>query len=220
MTVNTNSLEKLNVVVLISGSGSNLQVLIDQMLDQSLPINITAVISNKADAFGLKRAEKAGISTAVVDNKAYSERESYDTALQQKIDTFNPQLVVLAGFMRILTPDFVNHFKGRMLNIHPSLLPNYRGLNTHQRAIDDKATIHGVSVHFVTPELDGGPVVAQSQVNIEENDTAEALAKRVQAKEHTLYPLVIGWIAMGRLTLIDSELIFDNQKLTKPILSN
>jgi len=212
------SREKLNVVVLISGSGSNLQVLIDQMRDHSLPIRISAVISNKADAYGLKRAEAAGISTAVVNNKAYPDRESYDAALQRKIDAYQPQLVVLAGFMRILTPDFVNHFQGRMLNIHPSLLPNYRGLNTHQRAIDDKAKIHGVSVHFVTPELDGGPVIAQSQVAIKENDTAESLASRVQAKEHRLYPLVIGWIALGRLTLNNSELIFDNKTLTKPII--
>ena len=210
---------KLNVVVLISGSGSNLQILIDQMLDQSLPIQITAVISNKADAYGLKRAEKAGIVASIVDNKAYPDRESYDSALQQEIDKYKPQLVVLAGFMRILTANFVNHFNGRMLNIHPSLLPEYRGLNTHQRAIDDNAKIHGVSVHYVTPELDGGPIVAQSQVNIDPNETAESLASKVQKKEHMLYPLVIGWIALGRLKMIDSELIFDNKKLSKPIIS-
>ncbi len=213
-------IKKTNVVVLISGSGSNLQVLIDQMLDHSLPITISAVISNKTNAYGLERAKKAGISTAVMDNKTYTDRESYDTALQTKIDTFKPDLVVLAGFMRILTPNFVNHYTGRMLNIHPSLLPNYRGLNTHQRAIDDNAKVHGVSVHFVTPELDGGPVIAQSKVSIEENDTAEHLANRVKTKEHVLYPLVISWFALGRLTLINSDVIFDEHKLNKPIISH
>lgn len=219
MLKNTDSHEKLNVVVLISGNGSNLQVLIDQMLDHSLPIKIAAVISNKAAAYGLTRAEKAGITTAVIDNKAYADRESYDSALQQKIDGFQPKLVILAGFMRILTPSFVNHFEGRMLNVHPSLLPNYRGLNTHQRAIDDNAEIHGVSVHYVTPELDGGPVVAQSLVNIKESDTAESLALRVQTKEHALYPLVISWVALGRLQLINNELFFDKEKLESPIVS-
>jgi len=216
MTVNNS----LKIVVLVSGSGSNLQVLIDQMLDKSLPIEIVAVISNKSNAYGLKRAELAGISTATVDNKAFPDRESYDAALREKVDQFQPQLVVLAGFMRILTEGFVNHYAGRMLNIHPSLLPNYRGLNTHQRAIDDKAKIHGVSVHYVTPELDGGPIIAQSQVNVETNDTAETLAARVQKEEHKLYPLVISWIALGRLQLTNSELFFDNQKLSTPIIGN
>ncbi|MDH5257716.1 MAG: phosphoribosylglycinamide formyltransferase [Gammaproteobacteria bacterium] len=213
-------ISKLKIVVLISGSGSNLQTLIDQMIDQSLPIEIAAVISNKADAFGLTRAESAGISTVVLDNKSYPDRESYDAALQEAIDEFNPQLVVLAGFMRILTENFVNHYSGRMLNIHPSLLPHYRGLNTHQRAIDDKAKIHGVSVHFVTPELDGGPIIAQSQVDVKASDNAKSLAARVQKQEHKLYPLVIGWIANGRIKLTDGELFFDNQKLNKPILSD
>jgi len=210
----------MNVVVLISGNGSNLQVLIDQMRDKSLPINISAVISNKANAYGLTRAEQAGIKTAVVDNKAYPCRESYDLALQEKIDTYQPELIVLAGFMRILSDNFVYHYEGRMINIHPSLLPDYRGLNTHQRAIDDNAGIHGVSVHYVTPELDGGPVIAQSQVKISANDTAQTLAGKVQQKEHKLYPLVISWIALGRLSLINGELIFENNKLNKPIISN
>jgi len=210
--------KKLKIVILISGSGSNLQVLIDQMLDGTLPIEIAAVISNKADAAGLKRAETAGIKTRVVDNKAYPDRQSYDAVLQKDIDSFNPQLVVLAGFMRILTEDFVNHYTNRMLNIHPSLLPNYRGLNTHQRAIDDGVGIHGVSVHFVTPELDGGPVIAQSQVDVASDDTAQSLAAKVQAKEHILYPRVIKWIAEQRLKITNGELLFDNQKLNAPIL--
>ena len=214
------SSNKLKVAVLISGSGSNLQVLIDRIHDESLTVEIAAVISNKADAYGLQRAELAGIPTAVVDNKAYSNRESYDNALQVVIDQYQPQLVVLAGFMRILTESFVNHYEGRMLNIHPSLLPNYRGLNTHQRAIDDKARIHGVSVHFVTPELDGGPVIAQSQVIVKEKDSAKSLAARVQKAEHELYPRVINWIALGRLKLTNNELFFDNKKLSKPIISD
>jgi len=210
--------KKLTIVVLISGSGSNLQVLIDQMLAGTLPIEIAAVISNRGDAAGLKRAETAGIKTLVVDNKAYPDRQSYDVELQKNIDSFNPQLVVLAGFMRILTEDFVNHYTNRMLNIHPSLLPNYRGLNTHQRAIDDGAEIHGVSVHFVTPELDGGPVIAQSQVDVASDDTTQSLAAKVQAKEHILYPRVIKWIAEQRLKITNGELFFDNQKLNAPIL--
>lgn len=210
--------KKLNVVVLISGSGSNLQVLIDHMRDGSLPISIKAVISNKADAFGLQRAEQAGIPTVVLNHKDFADRDAFDQALQAKIDQFNPQLVVLAGYMRILSESFVKHYENRMINIHPSLLPAYRGLNTHQRALDDQAKIHGVSVHFVTPELDGGPVVAQSQVIINANDTAESLAAKVQKKEHKLYPLVVGWIALGRLKLKNNELIFDNKKLNKPII--
>lgn len=210
--------DKLKIVVLISGNGSNLQVLIDQMNDHSLPIEIVAVISNKPDAYGLKRAERSNIKTHCIDNANFTDRDSFDSELRQKLDELNPKLIVLAGFMRILTANFVNHFEGRLINVHPSLLPNYRGLNTHQRAIDDNAEIHGVSVHFVTPELDAGSIIAQSQLKINTNETAECLALRVQEKEHILYPLVISWIALGRIILRDDELFFDQTPLTKPIL--
>lgn len=209
---------KLKIVVLISGNGSNLQILIDQMNDCSLPIEIVAVISNKTDAFGLKRADQANIKTYCIDNKNFVDRRSYDIKLQQIIDEINPQLIVLAGFMRILTKEFVDHFEGRLINVHPSLLPNYRGLNTHQRALDDKVEKHGVSVHFVTPELDSGAVIAQSELAINPQETAQTLALRVQKKEHLLYPLVISWIALGRLTIINNELIFDKQPLKKPVI--
>lgn len=215
MTDSTN----INVVVLISGSGSNLQTLIDQSHEGTLPINISLVISNKPDAYGLIRADNAGIKTRVIDNKDYPDRTQYDLTLQETIDAHQPDLIVLAGFMRILGADFVNHYLGRMINIHPSLLPKYRGLNTHQRALNDHEAVHGVSVHFVTPELDGGPVIIQSQVPIEATDTAESLAQRVQIQEHIIYPIAISWFALQRLTFNSvSKPAFDGKLLHSPIL--
>ena len=208
---------KIRVVVLISGSGSNLQTLIDQSRDLTLPIEIVLVISNKPDAYGLTRAINAGIQTQVINHKDFADRSTYDLALQKAIDEQQPDLVVLAGFMRILSENFVNHYLGRMLNIHPSLLPKYRGLNTHQRALKNKEKVHGVSVHFVTPELDGGPVIIQSQVPIELTDTAESLAKRVQAQEHIIYPIAISWFALKRLKLKNGNLEFDKKNLDQPV---
>jgi len=190
---------KLPLVVLISGSGSNLQSIIDAV-QQGLPVEIRAVISNKADAYGLTRAAEAGIPTAVLNNKAYPDRSSYDAALQELIDSYSPQLVVLAGFMRILTDDFVRHYEGRMMNIHPSLLPKYRGLNTHARAIEAGDAEAGCTVHFVTPELDAGPAIIQAKVPVLPNDTPEALAKRVLEQEHKIYPEAIRQFAEGKLS--------------------
>ena len=181
------------LVVLISGSGSNLQAIIDACARGEIKADIAAVISNKADAYGLERAKKAGIQTRVLSHKDFDSREAYDAELMDIIESFEPNLVVLAGFMRILTPSLVQKFKGKMLNIHPSLLPKYQGLNTHQRAIDAKDEVHGVSVHFVTEELDGGPVVLQAKVPVLENDTADTLAQRVHQQEHIIYPLVVKW---------------------------
>lgn len=209
---------KIRVVVLISGAGSNLQTLIDQSHDGTLPIEIVLVISNVPDAYGLIRAEKAGIRTLVINNKEYTDRASYDLQLQTSIDQMHPDLVVLAGFMRILSESFVNHYLGRLLNIHPSLLPNYRGLNTHQRVLDNQEQLHGVSVHFVTPELDGGPVIIQSQVPVRTEDTAEDLAKRVQKQEHKIYPIAISWFALNRLKLKNGIVEYDGKPLTQPIL--
>ncbi len=175
------------IVVLISGSGSNLQALIDQF-HQGYEARIVAVLANKVDAYGLTRAEQAGIPAQVVANIAYASREDYDTALVQAIDVYQPDLVVLAGFMRILTSGFVNHYAGRMLNIHPSLLPKYMGLHTHQRAIDAGDQEHGTSVHFVTEELDGGPVILQARVPIFAEDEVDSVAARVQQQEHRIYP--------------------------------
>ncbi|MEJ2308211.1 MAG: phosphoribosylglycinamide formyltransferase [Gammaproteobacteria bacterium] len=190
----------LRVVVLISGNGSNLQAILDAADKEPGLFEVVAVISNREDAYGLERADKAGISSAVVDHRAYDSRESYDHALMQIIDGFDPELVVLAGFMRILTSEFVRHYAGRMLNIHPSLLPKYKGLDTHQRAIDAGDRVHGCSVHFVTEELDDGPVVLQAEVPVLENDTAETLAQRVHVQEHIIYPEAVRRFALGELT--------------------
>jgi len=201
------------LVVLISGSGSNLQAIIDACQNNEVNGEICAVISNKADAYGLVRAQNAGIETAILSHKNYPSREDYDVELAALIDSFNPDLVVLAGFMRILTPRLVQKFKGKMLNIHPSLLPKYQGLNTHQRAIDAKDDVHGVSVHFVTEELDGGPVVLQAKVAILADDTADTLAKRIHEQEHVIYPLVVKWFSEHRLTMEADYAVFDDQPL-------
>ncbi|MDO9476774.1 MAG: phosphoribosylglycinamide formyltransferase [Pseudohongiella sp.] len=186
------------VVVLISGNGSNLQALIDYPQKQYV---ISQVISNRADAFGLQRAQRAGIGTAVLDHKQFSSREGFDGELIRLIDSHQPDLIVLAGFMRILSSGFVQHYAGRLLNIHPSLLPAYKGTNTHQRVLDAGDRFHGVSVHFVTEELDGGAVVAQAIIPVNEGDTKETLAQRVATQEHRLYPEVVSWFAAGRLKL-------------------
>lgn len=204
--------------MLISGNGSNLQALIDQIAQQDINAEIVGVISNKAKAFGIQRAQNAGISTTILDNKQYPDRESYDIELRKCIDNYRADLVVLAGFMRILTADFVNHYLGRMINIHPSLLPKFRGLNTHQRALDAGEQYHGASVHFVTPELDGGPVILQSRVIIEPSDTAESLAIRVHIEEHKIYPLVVSWFAQGRLKLHNETVCLDNKVIPEGFL--
>ncbi|MCY1425587.1 Phosphoribosylglycinamide formyltransferase [compost metagenome] len=201
------------MVVLISGSGSNLQALIDSITGDDHPARIRAVISNRADAFGLERARKAGIDTRVLDHKAYADREAFDAALIEAIDGYAPQLVVLAGFMRILTPGFVRHYQGRLLNIHPSLLPKYKGLHTHQRALEAGDSEHGCSVHFVTEELDGGPLVVQAVIPVESDDTPESLAQRVHVQEHRIYPLAMRWFAEGRLRLGQDGAELDGQAL-------
>ncbi len=190
--------KKLPIVVLISGSGSNLQSIIDAA-HRDLPVEIRAVISNKADAYGLVRAEQAGIPTAVLDHKPYPDRESYDEALRELIDGYTPELVILAGFMRILSDSFVRHYAGRMMNIHPSLLPKYRGLNTHARAIEAGDNEAGCTVHFVTPELDAGPAIVQARVPILDNDTPETLAARVLEQEHRIYPEAIRRFTTGKV---------------------
>ena len=201
------------IVVLASGSGSNLQALIENTQSVGFPGRIVAVGCNRPGAFALERAEQAGIETFLVDHQHYSSREDFDRQLRQTIDRYSPDLVVLAGFMRILTQEFVRAFHGRMLNIHPSLLPKYRGLNTHQRALDDGEPLHGVTVHFVTEELDGGPLIAQAEVSVDPQDTAASLAEKVQTKEHLLYPIVVRWFCEGRLKLVGNEVRFDDLPL-------
>jgi phosphoribosylglycinamide formyltransferase-1 len=202
-----------NVVVLISGSGSNLQALIDSVAQDGNPARIAAVISNRADAYGLQRAKQAGIATELLDHKQFDGREAFDAALIQAIDAHQPDLVVLAGFMRILTPGFVQHYAGRLLNIHPSLLPKYKGLHTHQRALEAGDGEHGCSVHFVTEELDGGPLVVQAVLPVMADDTAESLANRVHQQEHKIYPLAVRWFAEGRLRLGAQGAMLDGEPL-------
>ena len=213
----THDAASLPIVVLISGNGSNLQAIIDAANRGELPAVIRAVISNRPQAFGLERARRAGIPTTVIDHRRFADRESFDAALQAAIDGYHPALVVLAGFMRILTPAFVRHYLGRMLNVHPSLLPAFRGLDTHRRALAAGASEHGLSIHFVTDELDGGPVIVQQKIPILAGDDADALAARVQVAEHRLYPRVIRWFAEGRLRLRDHQAVFDGAPLTAPL---
>jgi phosphoribosylglycinamide formyltransferase-1 len=197
--MSSDSVTPIRLVVLISGNGSNLQAIIDDIAKNNLPAQIVAVISNKADAYGLERAKKANIEQRVLSHQDYPSREDFDIALKNLIDSFQPDLIILAGFMRILSNEFVEHFSHKMMNIHPSLLPKYKGLNTHQRAIDAGDKVHGCSVHFVTPELDDGPVILQATVEIKKNDTAEALAERVHEQEHKIYPEAIRLFAENKI---------------------
>lgn len=189
------------IVVLISGSGTNLQAIIDACKSANYPGTVVGVVSNKSEAYGLTRAKEADIATIALSHKDFESRESYDQALIAKIDQLRPDVIVLAGFMRILTPAFVQHYQGKLLNIHPSLLPKYQGLNTHQRAIDAGDKVHGVSVHFVTEELDGGPVILQAKVPVFDGDTSDDLAERVHEQEHRIYPLVVKWLCQDRLSM-------------------
>mgnify|MGYP006427772597 CR=1 FL=1 len=189
------------IAVLISGGGTNLQAIIDAIHAGSIPATITRVISNRPDAGGLERAARAGIATEVVDHQTFSSRAEYDRVLAERLDAVQPDLIVLAGFMRILGDALVDRFSGRLINIHPSLLPAYRGLRTHERVLAAGEHRHGCSVHYVIPELDAGPVIAQAAIGIQPDDTADTLARRVQAMEHRLYPEVVRWIAEGRVAL-------------------
>ncbi|MEP4888731.1 MAG: phosphoribosylglycinamide formyltransferase [Aliiglaciecola sp.] len=202
-----------SIVVLVSGNGSNLQAIIDYFSDKADIAKVTAVISNEPTAFGLQRAKDAGIDALCVNHREFDSRSEYDQALKAEIDKYSPDLVVLAGFMRILTEQFVSSFSGKMVNIHPSLLPKYKGLNTHQKAIDAKDAEHGASVHFVTPELDGGPVIIQSKVPVFEHDSAAELAQRVQQQERNIYPLVVDWFCKQRLMMINNKAVLDGQEL-------
>lgn len=223
--------DNIRIVVLISGGGSNLQAIIDNCQSgviksqsavleshnktnvKEISASIELVISNRPGVHGLERAKQAGIDSLCIDHKQYQCREDFDAALITAINSTKADLVVLSGFMRILTPEFVNNFHGRLLNIHPSLLPKYPGLNTHQRAIEAGDREAGVTVHFVTAELDGGPAIIQARVPVLENDDAETLAARVLEQEHKIYPTAISWFAKGRLSLTNGKAIFDNEIL-------
>jgi phosphoribosylglycinamide formyltransferase-1 len=205
----------LPIVVLISGEGSNLQAILDQAQRDRL-IEVRAVIASRGDAHGLKRARLAGIPAHALPVSEYPDRERYDAALSECIDRYHPELIVLAGFMRILTDGFVNRYRGRLINIHPSLLPKYPGLHTHRRALEAGDREHGCSVHFVTEALDGGPVIAQARVPVLPGDTEMRLKARVQSVEHRLYPQTLNWFAAHRVKLESAQVLFDNAPLRQP----
>ena len=210
-----------NIVILISGRGSNMEALIAARDAGTLPVNIAAVISNRPDAAGLETAEKAGISAHYIDHKAFAERDVFDAALAECIDGFAPDLVVLAGFMRILSDGFVRHYAGRLMNIHPSLLPAFPGLHTHRRALAEGVRIHGCTVHFVTPALDHGPIIIQAAVPVLDGDDEASLAARVLWQEHRIYAQAVRWFAEDRLRIDDGRVrlaaeLADSAVLTSP----
>ncbi len=189
------------IVILISGRGSNMEAIVEACAAEGWPAHVAAVISNRPDAAGLTFAQARGIAAEVVDHKAYADRDTFDTALGDTIDRFAPDVVVLAGFMRILTDGFVNRFKGRLVNVHPSLLPAFTGLHTHRRAIEAGCKVAGATVHFVTAELDHGPIIAQATVPVLPGDTEARLSARVLVQEHLMYPQAVRWIVEGALTV-------------------
>lgn len=205
--------DPLPIVVLLSGRGSNLKAILDAVRHDKLPVVVRAVISNRADAEGLRYATEASVPTHILLHTSYANRREFDVALQTLIDRYQPQLVVLAGFMRILTPEFVRYFQGRLINIHPSLLPAYTGLSTHQRALQDNANEHGATVHFVTEGVDEGPIILQGRVAVMSNDSVASLAARVLQVEHRIYPQVLDWFAQGRLKLSENEVWLDNEPI-------
>jgi phosphoribosylglycinamide formyltransferase-1 len=209
---------RLPIVVLISGTGSNLRAIAERVHAGTLPVSICAVVSDRAEAAGLAWAAAEGIAAVALSPRDYPDRASYDRALADRVASFDPGLVVLAGFMRILGDEFVDRFAGRLVNIHPSLLPKYRGLHTHRRALEAGDREHGASVHFVTRELDGGPVVLQARVPVRDGDNEVTLAARVLAQEHEIYPECIGWFAAGRLRLRDGTIFLDGRPLRAPVV--
>ena len=210
-------IRKIRLVVLISGRGSNLQAILDQAASGALPAEVAAVISNRPGVYGLERARQAGVPALELDHQNFAARPDFEAALIGIIDRYQPDLIILAGFMRLLTAGFTEHYQGRLLNIHPSLLPKFRGLHTHERALAAGETEHGASVHFVTAELDGGPVIVQARVPVLSSDDPDTLAARVLEQEHRLYPQAIRWFAEGRLRLEGEQVLFDGEWLAQPL---
>jgi phosphoribosylglycinamide formyltransferase 1 len=207
----------LPIAILISGRGTNMRVIAERAAAGTLPVDVRVVISDQSAAAGLQTAAAMNIATRALAPRDFADRASYDQALVQLLAQYQPQLVVLAGFMRILTPHFIGAFAGRILNVHPSLLPDYRGLHTHRRVLEAGEKLHGASVHFVTEELDGGPVIAQAEVPVLPGDSETTLSARVQRAEHRIYPRTIDWLARGRLSLQDGRAWLDGQPLDKPL---
>jgi len=208
------------IAILISGGGSNLQSIIDHVELGNINANIACVISNKPDAYGLVRAQKANIPTHIIEHKNFSSREAFDMELVNTLAVYNIKLIVLAGFMRVLSPTFINEYPSCILNIHPSILPKHPGLHTHSRALESGDSEHGCSVHFVTPALDGGPLIIQAKVPVKSSDTEDILAARVLEKEHVIYPLAVKWFCNGRLELKEEQVRLDSSPISDPILLN
>lgn len=208
-------MKKKSLVILISGSGSNLQAIIDAVANKQIDAVISAVISNRPMAYGLERASRANIKTIAIDHTKFSQRDDFDEALSDSVAKLKPDLIVLAGFMKILSDSFIEQNKGKILNIHPSLLPEFKGLNTHRRVIEAGCASHGASVHFVDNELDSGPVVIQAEIPVTAN-CEEKLKKSVLEQEHIIYPLAIQWFVEGRLTLVNNQVYIDNKHLEQP----
>jgi len=209
---------RCRAAIMISGSGTNLQAFIDQVADGRLDLDLAVVFSNKPDAFGLERARRAGIPTVSIEHGSFPDRDSFDRAVAERLDEFQPGLIVLAGFMRILGAGFVNHYAGRILNIHPALLPKYPGLDTHQRVIDAGDEWHGSTVHFVTEELDGGPRILQGRLRVRAGESAGELRDRVQAVEHQIYPMAAGWVGSGKAEYRDGETWIDGRPAAEPVV--
>ena len=206
---------RISTVVLISGSGTNLQAIIDEINQHQLPIEIISVVSDNPNAYGLKRAEKANIKTQIINYDSFPDRVIFNKTLVQKIKESNPELIVLAGYMRILSDEFCHQFKGKILNIHPSLLPKYQGLNTYHRVLESSDEYHGSTVHFVIPKLDSGPIILQYRTKIKPRDNPDSLAKRVRQGEYIIYPMAIKMFAEGALRMIDNQATLNGKPITK-----
>ncbi len=209
---------RCKTAILISGKGTNLQAFIDLANDGRLALELAVVFSNRQDAYGLVRAEKAGIATACVEHGKYADRESFDNAVAAKLANWKPDLLILAGFMRILSAGFVERYAGKILNIHPALLPLHPGLNTHQRVLDAGDTWHGSTVHFVTKELDAGPRILQGRLAVNAHESADELAARVQTIEHQIYPLAASWVGSGRVEYRDGQTWIDGRLSPEPVI--
>ena len=207
----------MKIAVLVSGNGSNLQALIDAQLGQQLSGEIVGVISNKTDAYALQRAKQAGIKTSIIEHKVYPNREVFDDAMHQQLLAWGVELIVLAGFMRILSEKFVRAWQGKMINIHPSLLPLYKGMHTHQRVLNTGDVFHGCTVHYVTPELDAGPALLQGVLKVNQHDTPHRLAQRVHELEHVIYPQVVEWICNQTIQYQSNQVMYKGQALSKPL---
>ncbi len=207
----------MKAAILVSGSGSNLQSFIDQVADNRVDLEIAVVMANRRDAYGLTRAKNSGIETACIEHGQFADREAFDRAVAKELDRFEPALIILAGYMRILSPWFVRHFHGKILNIHPALLPLYPGLHTHDRVLKAGDSQHGSTVHFVTDELDGGPRIMAGRIAIRADDTADTLMSRVQAVEHQIYPQAAQLFAEGRVTYNDGNAWLDGKIMTDPL---